>query len=157
MDLRLERAYVKDSELIHEMQHLGFCALLEKYHDHDISPGAATLEHVRQRLSSDSIDCYFICLRNEKIGYIRIRKIDENTCRLSQISILPLFQNKGSAQAAIAQAEALYPQTRLWVLDTIKQELKLRHLYEKMGYRLTGSEHHIKPGMDLVDYSKQIL
>ena len=54
MDLRLERARADDSKLIHAMQLSGFRALLEKYRDYDTSPGAATLEHVRQRLSADS-------------------------------------------------------------------------------------------------------
>jgi len=38
------------------------------------------------------------------------------------------------------QAELLYLQDTGWTLDTIKQELKLCRLYEKMGYKPTGEE-----------------
>jgi hypothetical protein len=68
--------------------------------------------------------------------------------------ILPVFQGNSYAQAAIKQAERLYPETTKWVLDTIKQEKKLCHLYEKMGYKLTGVEENIKLGMDIVYYAK---
>ncbi|WP_058302964.1 GNAT family N-acetyltransferase [Gorillibacterium timonense] len=99
-------------------------------------------------------DQYLIALDCENIGYIRIQRLDEITYRLSQMFILPKFQNKGYAQLAIQYAEILYPEAEKWVLDTIKQETKLCHLYEKMGYKLTGIEHNIKSGMDLVDYAK---
>ncbi len=68
--------------------------------------------------------------------------------------ILPEFQRKGYAQKAIKQAESYYHEAKKWVLDTIKQEDVLCHLYEKMGYTLTGIERNIKPGMDLVNYAK---
>ena len=41
-----------------------------------------------------------------------------------------------------------------WNLDTIKQEPKLCHLYEKMGYRRTEKKNTIKEGMTLVFYEK---
>ncbi len=48
----------------------------------------------------------------------------------------------------------LYLAAARWALDTIKQEPKLRYLYEKMGYRPTGEERRLKDGMDLVYYAK---
>ena len=57
---------------------------------------------------------------------------------------------------AIRQVEALYPQAARWELDTILQEAKLRHLYEKMGYRSTGRTQRIQEGMDLLFYAKQV-
>jgi hypothetical protein len=44
----------------------------------------------------------------------------------------------------------------LWELDTIKQEGKLCHLYEKMGYKQTGREETIKEGMTLVFYARNL-
>ena len=154
MRIHLVRATVDDSARIHEMQLAGFRALLDKYQDFDTNPGAETLERVRRRFSFDTVDHYFICLTDEAIGYIRVQRLEGNICRLSQMFILPDFQGKGYAQEAIRAAESLYPQARKWTLDTIKQEAKLCHLYEKMGYRLTGTGKHIKDGMDLVDYAK---
>jgi len=154
MNISLVRADATNAEKIHEMQITGYKALLEKYGDRETNPGAETLEKVRQRFSFELIDHYYICLRGDAIGYIRVHRVDENSRRLSMMFILPEFQNNGYAQAAIRQAESLYPEAGKWSLDTIKQEPKLRHLYEKMGYKITGIEKNIKPGMDLVFYEK---
>ena len=160
----MKKANIIDSEKIHKMQIAGFKDLLEKYTDYDTNPGAETLERIKSRFAFDTIDHYFISLhgrnsfgvpeRGEDIGCIRIQRLDENVHKLSQMFILPEFQGKGYAQNAIYQAELLYPKAKKWILDIIKQEPKLRYLYEKMGYILTGVEKNIKHGMDLVDYEK---
>ena len=63
---------------------------------------------------------------------------------------------RGYAQEAIREIEKLYPKAKKWTLDTIAQEEKLCYLYEKMGYRKTGDIHHVKEGMDIVDYEKMV-
>ena len=40
MDVQLIEASVSDCEKIHQMQTIGFKALLEKYQDYETSPGA---------------------------------------------------------------------------------------------------------------------
>ena len=50
--------------------------------------------------------------------------------------------------------ENRYPGTKKWELDTIAQEGKLCHLYEKMGYRKTGRLEKLKDGMEIVFYEK---
>ncbi len=50
--------------------------------------------------------------------------------------------------------ESIYTDAEHWELDTIKQEEKLCHLYEKMGYKRTGREVELQPGMTLIDYEK---
>ena len=80
-------------------------------------------------------------------------------CRRSvfgPIFILTEYQSFGYAQEASRQAEAEYPESILWELETILQEPKLRHLYEKMGYRRTGKTERVKDDMDLVYYEKQV-
>ena len=77
MDLQLKKTNIEDSEKIHEMQIIGYKALLEKYKDYDTNPGAETLERVKRRFSFDTVDQYLISLSGEDIGYIRIQRIDE--------------------------------------------------------------------------------
>lgn len=156
MNIFLTKTNINDSNQIHEMQIKGYKALLEKYNDFDTNPGAETLERVKRRFAFNTVDQYFISLKDKHIGYIRIQRLDEAVYRLSQMFILPEFQEKGYAQASIKYAESLYPEAKKWVLNTIKQEDKLCYLYEKMGYKLTGSEKNITNGMDLVSYAKQI-
>ena len=154
MKIHFKKANIDDCEKIHQMQILGFKALLDKYQDYETSPGAETFERVKERFNYSQVDQYFIALQDEKIGYIRITRLSEDTCRLSQMFILPNYQGHGYAQQAINQVELLYPQAEHWGLDTIKQELKLCHLYEKMGYKQTGVQRNIKDGMDIVVYAK---
>ena len=55
---------------------------------------------------------------------------------------------------AIRKVESLFPDAVSWRLDTIAQEKKLCHLYQKMGYRKTGETEHIKDGMDTIFFEK---
>ena len=119
MCIHLKKVNLEDSEKVHEMQKQGFKALLEKYKDYDTNPGAKTLEKVKWRFTLDNIDQYFIFLCNIAIGYFRVHRIDEVTCRLSQMFILPEYQVNGYAQTAITQAELLYPAVEKWNLDKL--------------------------------------
>jgi predicted GNAT family N-acyltransferase len=156
MELLFEKLTRDDSEKIHELQVISFKALLDKYQDYETNPGAETLERIKQRFDYPQVDHYFTKLQGEIIGYIRIAKQDEATYSLSQMFILPNHRGKGYAQQTILQAELLYPQAKSWSLDTIKQESKLCHIYEKMGYRQTGETKQIKDGMDIVFYRKEL-
>ncbi|MDR1705265.1 MAG: GNAT family N-acetyltransferase [Clostridiales bacterium] len=154
MEIQLIKAGMSDCADIHRMQAAAFEALLDKYQDFDTSPGAEPVKKIEQRMAQENCTYYLVCLNDVKIGAVRVVKINEDTFRISQMFILPEYQGKGYAQQAIALAESFHPQAKHWTLDTIKQEAKLCHLYEKMGYRPTGTQKHIKDGMDLLDYAK---
>lgn len=155
MSIILKKAAEADCPIIHQIQTRAFLSLLDKYQDFETNPAAEPLERICQRFAQEFTDYYLICLNDIRIGIMRICDWGE-VCRLSPICILPEFQGHGYAQQAIIQAEALYPNAKIWKLDTILQEPKLCHLYEKMGYHRTGESHRIKDGMDLVCYSKEI-
>jgi GNAT superfamily N-acetyltransferase len=157
MKITLKEAHVSDCEKIHEMQIIGFKALLDKYQDYETNPGAESLEKIKWRFEFPQGQHYFIEANGESVGYIRIVRIDEQTCNLSQMFILPKYQGNGFAQQAIQEVEMLKPQAKHWTLDTIEQEEKLCYLYEKMGYKRTGTKTIIKDGMNIVDYAKSYL
>lgn len=166
MSIVLQKANLADCPAIHRMQVDTFRPLLEKYKDYDTNPGAEPLERVVERMKQPFTDYYFILLektatagvqpQHEKIGAIRVVRIDENTCRISPMFVLPAHQNKGYAQQAILYAESLYPAASRWELDTILQEEKLCRLYEKLGYRRTGEERELQPGMTIAFYEKLV-
>ena len=106
-------------------------------------------------MAQDTTDYYFIRAEGRPIGAARVQRLPEDACRVSPIFILPAFQGKGYAQAAMRALEELYPQARTWRLDTIREEAKLCHLYEKLGYRRTGREEILQPGMTIVYYEKR--
>ena len=155
MPISLRKATVADCELLHGMKRKSFKPILDKYQDYATNPGAEPIERTRRRLCEPNSDFYLIQLDDADIGAIRIVH-NGDTCELKQLFILPAHQGNGYAQQTIAFAESLYPGAKRWSLDTISQEEKLCHLYEKMGYRRTGEEKPLADGMTLIFYAKQI-
>lgn len=152
----LRKAKKEDLELLYFMQLRAFADLYEKYQDKETSPAAEPYERTLQRFSDKNVIYYLILEDKNIIGSMRIREQDK-ICVLVQIIILPEYQNKGHAQMAIRKVESLYPDAEYWRLDTIKQEDKLCHLYSKIGYKQTGETEHIKEGMDMVFFEKQVV
>ena len=68
------------------------------------------------------------------------------------IFILPKYQDRGIGYAAIMKSFDLYPEVETWKLDTILQEERNCHLYEKCGFKRVGEEHPVNDVMTLVDY-----
>ncbi len=153
--IELKKAEPQDCGAIHAMQVEAFAELLEKYRDTATSPGAEPLERIEARMAQDATDYYLILAKGHQIGAVRVQRLLENVCRVSPIFILPAFQGKGYAQAAMGALEEMYPHAEAWRLDTIREEAKLCHLYEKLGYRRTGQEEVLQPGMTIVYYEKQ--
>ena len=85
---------------------------------------------------------------------MRIKKSEEKQYHISAFFILPEFQNRGIAQLVITEIEAEYPYAERWELDTILQEGRNCHLYEKVGYQRTGESRIINERMTLVGYEK---
>ncbi|ODU55652.1 MAG: hypothetical protein ABT01_05680 [Clostridium sp. SCN 57-10] len=157
MCIQLRKAGICDCGQIHQMQGKAFAYLLDKYHDYDTNPGAEPLEKVIQRMEQTFTDYYYIQLGSRCIGAMRVVRLHDGACRISPMFILPEFQGKGYAQQAIRNVEELYPGACRWELDTIKQEPKLCHLYEKMGYCAIGKEKVIQPGMTIIFFEKHII
>lgn len=152
--ISLKKAGKDDCLKIHEMQVKSFKSLLDKYGDYATNPAAEPIEKVEQRMAQAFTEYYFICLNDEPIGAVRIVSAENALFKISPIFILPQYQGKGYASKAVLKVEALYPQAKGWSLGTIKQEAKLRHFYEKMGYKATGEETRIHEGMDIIGYAK---
>ena len=156
MEITLLRANIDNAKELHAMQVKAFKELLEKYQDYDTNPGNESVEKVEARLKQDFTFYYFICIGQQKAGAIRIVDMKENgkNKRISPIFILPEFQGKGIAQKAIQLCEETHGNEN-WELDTILQESKNCHLYEKMGYRKTGKTEVINERLTLVFYEKK--
>ena len=156
MKIELLRAGVDDAKELHAMQVESFRELFEKYQDFDTSPANESVEKVEARLKQNFTYYYFICIGMQKAGAIRIVDKKENgkNKRISPIFILPEFQGQGIAQEAIRLCEEIHGNDD-WELDTILQEPKNCHLYEKMGYRQTGKTEVINERLTLVFYEKK--
>lgn len=156
MEIELLRANIGDAKELHTMQVKAFKELLEKYQDFDTNPGNESVEKVEARLKQDFTFYYFICIGQQKVGAVRVvdKKEAVKNKRISPIFILPEFQGKGLAQEAIRLCEKIHGSGN-WELDTILQEQKNCHLYEKMGYRRTGKTEVINEKLTLTFYEKK--
>ena len=155
MEVKLVRANVEDAKELHAMQVKSFIELLEKYQDFDTSPANESVEKVEARLKQDFTYFYFICIGLQKAGAIRIvdkKELGKNK-RISPLFILPEFQGQGIAQRAIQLCEEIHGNEE-WELETILQEQKNCHLYEKMGYQQNGKTEIINEKLTLVCYQK---
>ncbi len=152
--VQLLRAEEKDAEQAQAMQQEAFAKLLETYQDYEMSPATESLEKIRWKITHPGSFYYFIQAGNALVGGIRIVDMgDGSRKRISPLYILPAYQGKGYAQAAMLEAERIHG-AHHWQLDTILQEAGNCYLYEKMGYRQTGRLTPIQENMTIVDYEK---
>ena len=156
MEVKLLRADAGDAKELHAMQVESFRELLEKYQDFDTNPANESVEKIETRLKQDFTYFYFICIGLQKVGAVRIvdKKEAGKNKRISPIFILPEFQGQGIAQKAIRLCEEIHGNEE-WELETILQEQKNCHLYEKMGYRKTGKTKIVNEKLTLVFYEKK--
>lgn len=151
----LRKAETEDCPSLYRIQVKAFAPLLARYQDFDSSPAAESTDDIRRRLAQPFTDYYLICLEGEEIGVLRVCDFGQE-CRISPICVLPGYQGKGYAREAMLLAETLYPKATRWTLNTIVQEPRLCEFYESLGYVPTGRMEHIKPGMDLKFYQKDV-
>ena len=136
------------------MQVKAFRPLLDKYKDFDTNPGAEPLVKIEERMYEDATQYYLIRHSGEVVGAVRVQLLEDGAFRIAPIFILPEHQGHGFARVAMKLLEDMYPQARVWKLDTIAQEEPLCRLYEKAGYRPTGRYEQLQEGMTLIYYEK---
>mgnify|MGYP001026243196 FL=1 len=153
MKIELRKASLSDAEILWKMQKAAFAPLYEIYRDEG-SPAMEPLSRTQERLEQSETSYYFILADGAPAGAIRVRDWQgERPKVISPLFVLPDFQGRGIAQRAIRRAEEIHGSPD-WLLDTIVTEDKLRHLYEKMGYRDTGKRCPVNEKLTLVLYYK---
>ena len=156
--VKLEEVREDEIQQLYDMQIQSFLPLYEKYHDEG-SPAIEPIERVRTRAFQENRKYFFIVKDGARVGAINVgRKSsdpEESCFYIGPLFVLPKYQNQGIGYVAIQKAFALYPEVRVWKLDTILQESGNCHLYEKCGFVRVGEEHVINEKMTLVDYEKR--
>lgn len=150
----LVRAVLTDAPEIWRMEKEAFAPLYQKYRDEG-SPYLEPLSKVQQKLSFLGGSYYWITAEGERVGAVWVGVRSPGVFHLGPLFICPRWQNRGFAQAALLQLEALLgPGT--WQLDTLLQEPGNCHLYEKLGYIRTGGEKKVNDRLTLIDYEKTV-
>lgn len=143
-------------EKIYIIQQEAFLPLLEKYDDYDVNPAMESSQIIRRKMEDPKTDSYIFRLKDKYVGWVRIINVAPGTYKVSALSVIPQYQNKGIAQTALKEIESKYPLAKKWILDTILQEEGNCHLYEKLGYVKVGEPRVINEKMTLINYEKQI-
>ncbi len=142
-----------DAEALQELQKRSFGALLAKYLDYETNPAMESLEALRRKLAEPGRE-YYLIKEGESIAGFACIKQAENSLWVTPIGLLPEHQGRGLGKEAMRALEALYANASIWELMTIAEEPNLCRFYEKLGYSRTGKTSVVKPGMNLVHYSK---
>lgn len=159
MNVKLEEA--RDDELAEllNLQKQSFLPLYEKYQD-DGSPANETIDRIKARAKQPGRKYYFIVYYGMRVGAINIaQKTDadgnytEN--RISPMFIIPDFQDRGIGYAAMKKAFEMFSDVHVWKLDTILEEERNCHFYEKCGFKRIGGEKKINDRLTLVDYERK--
>ena len=153
MKIEIVRAMVEDAPELHRVQVAAFTELYARYRDM-ANPAIRTVEEVAARFKEQETDHWAIKLERKIIGFARVERRAKNICYLASMCIEPDYQCRGYAIPVLRSVEKQYPKTNKWTLQTIKQEAKLCYLYENLGYRATGIEKELQPGMTLASYEK---
>ena len=128
--------------------------MLNKYHDYDVNPAMESVEVIKAKIDRANTTAYIFQLNDINVGWVRVMEFGEMTYKISALSVLPEYQNRGIAKEALKQIESYYPNASKWILDTIFQEKGNCHLYEKLGYVKVGELRLINERMTLVNYIK---
>ena len=155
MDIGLSRFRACDANTVYAIQRAAYRPLYEKYHDDSSNPYMESKETVLRKYTRAGTTGYLFFIGATAVGAVRI-SIDAagKSGRVSALCVLPQYQGKGIAQAALLEIERLHPYVESWSLDTILEEAGNCHLYEKIGYKKTGKTEAIHEGMTLVFYEK---
>lgn len=160
LSLNVKLEEVRDDELpeMLKLQKESFMPLYEKYHDEG-SPAIENLEKVKSRVR-DGRKYYFIVYYGMRVGAINIgdrpgRDNDSKALYISPIFILPKFQDRGIGYVAINKAFDMFPDASVWKLDTILQEPRNCHLYEKCGFVRVPGEEKINDLMTIIYYERK--
>lgn len=149
--IEIEREELKFAFKMHRK---GFTPTFLKYRDR-INPVFNSYGKFKKYFNYENMIMFWIISDNMKTGQLWLGFKDDCII-LSRIFVLPDYQNRGIAQQAIAFAQQLYPDYKVWRLDTIKQERRNCHLYEKLGYIPIGAERKINKRMTLIEYEKRM-
>ena len=157
--IKLEEVREDELQILHEMQVKSFMPLYKKYHDEG-SPAIESIERIRARAARPNRKYYFIIMDGTRVGAINLGHNDPDEKKVSFISpifICPEFWDRGIGYAAIQKAFEMYSEVKIWKLETILQEGRNCHLYEKCGFVRVGDEKPVNENMTLIDYELRII
>ena len=85
---------------------------------------------------------YKILLDEALVGVILISTTGREHARIDRFYIHPAVQGQRIGTVVLELIESLYPQVKLWTLDTPQKSPRNHHFYEKNGYTVAAADEH---------------
>ena len=142
-------------DAVFDIQRKAYKPLFDKYHDTDTSPYLESKEEVLEKYMRPGTSGYVFLDKEIPVGAVRIIARGD-VCKVSALAVLPEYQNRGIAQAALKEIERMHSNCKCWILDTILEEKGNCHMYEKLGYVQIGEPQVVNDYLTLINYKKEI-
>lgn len=152
----LQAVLENDLPEVQQMYHLAFAELYQRYHDDQTDPYCESLATLTWKWQQPDRHYYFYLVDHQRVGLICVHDDPQSaqTKRISPLLILPTFQGNGYALKMIQAVQQQYSAATCWQVDTIAQESKLMHLYQRAGFQQTGQQIELQPGMTITYFEK---
>lgn len=140
-DLRLEIATEMDAEEIRDLMVKVEEDETSKFYEtgnRPFIPGYDSIEMQKYHMWDRKY--YKILIKSVLRGVILISSTGRNHARIDRLYIDPEIQGEGVGARVISIIEKMYPNVKIWTLDTSQQSKRNHYFYEKNGYKLIDED-----------------
>ncbi|GFZ31411.1 hypothetical protein CSC2_19370 [Clostridium zeae] len=153
MKIKFEKANIEDAEELIEVRNLSFYSDYRKYGE---CPGYnISKERMTDTLLNTKIKIYKIFCDDKVVGNISVRHINDNTCYIGCLCVIPSYENKGIGQEAIRFVEKEFSNATVWTLETPADKVKNHYFYKKLGYSIV--DEYMSGLVKIVLFEKKLL
>lgn len=132
--MNLVKAKIEDVYKIISIQTDCFIEFIDRYQD-TFNPTNESAFSIREYITNNNSDIYFIQHEDKDIGVMKIEKIEEGTYRIDDFGILPTYRDQHLGTQAMLSLFKLYEDVHTWRLATMLEEKRNLHFYEKLGFK----------------------
>lgn len=108
----------------------------ERQYNDTIDENYVVTNHFNTMLNDENIIILAKYINNIIVGYILIRKMDDNTCLLDGLYVEKEYRNKGIAKSLLTEAILRIQNMNIKYIDinVMYHNIIAKHIYEKLGF-----------------------
>lgn len=135
--MNIEVATTQDAQSILELQKLAYVSEAEIYNDYDIDPLTQTLDSLQDDFEKQVF--FKVSVNGKIVGSVR-GYVDNSTCYIGRLIVLPKFQNQGIGKQLMNKIESFFKYADRYELFTGHRSERNLYLYQKLGYSVYKTE-----------------
>ncbi len=108
----------------------------ERQYNDTIDENYVVTNHFNTMLNDENIIILAKYINNIIVGYILIRKMDDNTCLLDGLYVEKEYRNKGIGKSLLTEAILRIKNMNIKYIDinVMYHNIIAKHIYEKLGF-----------------------